>query len=311
MTDNLFFGPAESFYHKWPDPICIVSDGPYGVGGYDGDLSDVNDLGNWYEKHIEVWSDRCSSQTTLWFWNTEIGWAEVHPFLKKYGWKYKSCNVWNKGIGYLAGNVNTKTIRNFPIVTELCVQYVREDEYVENTTKNWLREEWIRTGLPLNEANVACGVRNAATRKYLTKDNKWYLPTDGMLEKLKSYANLYGNSNGKPYFETDLEMQRETKRRAKFHCPFGVTNVWDIPSIRGGERIKEGSKSFHPNQKPLKVMERIIESSSDVNDVVWEPFGGLCSAYVAAKTLGRIPYAAEIVEKTYERARKRIINVDD
>ena len=42
--------------------------------------------------------------------------------------------------------------------------------------QRWMRHEWQRSGLPLKRANEACGVRNAATRKYLTQDWLWYWP---------------------------------------------------------------------------------------------------------------------------------------
>ena len=40
-------------------------------------------------------------------------------------------------------------------------------------------------------------------------------------------------------------------------------------------------------------MERLIGAVTQPGDVVWEPFGGLCSASVAAVTLGRRAFAAE------------------
>jgi site-specific DNA-methyltransferase (adenine-specific) len=45
-------------------------------------------------------------------------------------------------------------------------------------------------------------------------------------------------------------------------------------------------------------MRRIIEASTDVGDVVWEPFGGLFTASVAARQMRRKAYAAEI-DPTY------------
>ena len=48
--------------------------------------------------------------------------------------------------------------------------------------QQWLRYEWQRAGLPLARANEACGVRNAATRKYLTQDWLWYWPPGEMIE---------------------------------------------------------------------------------------------------------------------------------
>lgn len=83
--------------------------------------------------------------------------------------------------------------------------------------------------------------------------------------------------------------------RSKFKCPHGFTNVWERAALRGKERIKTPSgKALHLNQKPLDLMNLIIESSSDQNDVVWEPFGGLFSASLAASQLGRKAYSCEI-----------------
>ena len=55
-------------------------------------------------------------------------------------------------------------------------------------------------------------------------------------------------------------------------------------------------------------MELIIGVSSDVNDVVWEPFGGLCSATVAAQSMQRKCYAAEINNDVFELAQARLCN---
>jgi site-specific DNA-methyltransferase (adenine-specific) len=40
--------------------------------------------------------------------------------------------------------------------------------------------------------------------------------------------------------------------------------------------------------------------------MVWEPFGGLCTASVAAAELGRRAFAAEINQASYEQALARI-----
>src|SRR5438876_5065934 len=69
------FDRAEQLYAQWPSPTCIVSDGPYGVSGFPGDESKWASLAEWYEPHIEAWSQHASPQTTLWFWSTEVGWA--------------------------------------------------------------------------------------------------------------------------------------------------------------------------------------------------------------------------------------------
>jgi site-specific DNA-methyltransferase (adenine-specific) len=97
--------------------MVIVSDGGYGVLGFDGDTSDHLGLPGWYEPHIKAWAAKATPQTTLWFWNSEVGWASVHPILEKYGFRYINANFWNKGKAHIARNVNTQKIRRFPVVT--------------------------------------------------------------------------------------------------------------------------------------------------------------------------------------------------
>lgn len=164
---------ALEVYQDWPTPNTIISDGAYGVGGFPGDPRSPAGLAEWYKPHIEEWSRRAKLNTTLWFWNTEVGWANVHPLLEQSGWTYEFTNIWNKGIGQVAGNVNSKTIRRFPVVTEVCAFYTRtplvSPAAVCGTKvhmKEWILSEWKRTGLPRRLANEACGVKDAATSKY-------------------------------------------------------------------------------------------------------------------------------------------------
>lgn len=311
---QIFNDDALSLYDSWKSPIVIISDGPYGVGGFEGDLNKPNGLDKWYEPHIEKWTNKSTPQTTLWFWCTEIGWATVHPVLARYGWEYRACNVWNKGIAHIAGNSNTKSLRQLPIVTEVCVQYVKEPYFITDgrkiSMKEWLRREWERTGLPVARTNEACGVKNAATRKYFTKDHLWYAPPSEVFEKLASYANEYGNPKGAPYYSIDgktpLTKDEWDKTRAKFYCPIGTTNVWSEPPVNGTERLKKGTKAIHLNQKPIKLMELIIRSSSDFGDVVWEPFGGLFTGGIAAYRLKRSYLGAEISKEVFDIGEGRL-----
>ena len=317
---SLHCGDFLEVSRQWPSPTVIISDGPYGIGGFAGDPVSHERLPDWYRPHIAYWSERSSPQTTLWFWNTEIGWASVHPMLSERGWEYRSCHTWDKGVGHIAGNANSKTLRRFPVVTEVCVQYVRkamieEPSGAKTTLKRWLRAEWERTGLPLYKANAACGVKNAATRKYLTKCDMWYFPPPAAFELLARYANTHGDPERKPYFSLDgaapATAREWAKMRAKFHCDVGVTNVWREPAVRGEERLKNAHKCAHMNQKPLALIERTIAASSDPGDVVWEPFGGLCTAAIAALNTRRRCYSAEINPEYYALAQKRLASYDN
>lgn len=321
---SIHFEYAENLYAQWPTPTCIISDGPYGISGFPGDHHTADSLAHWYKPHIQTWSLYSTPATTLWFWNTEIGWATVHPILESNGWEYRSCNIWDKGLGHIAGNANTQTLRKFPIVTEVCAHYVKTASFQIGeellTMQDWLRHEWQRTTLPLYLANEACGVRNAATRKYLTADHLWYYPPVEAFVKLVHYANEHGDPAGRPYFSLDgkqpVSGEHWATLRAKFTCDIGVTNVWHEPQVGGSERIqgeRNGMKykfsSLHGSQKPLKLIERNIRSSSDEGDVVWEPFGGLCPGAVICRRLHRHYRAAEIIPEFYLAALERLDSV--
>ncbi len=296
----LYLGDSLDYYAEWDRPTVIVSDGAYGVLGFEGDTSDHLGIPEWYDKHAEAWSRYSTPQTTLWFWNSEIGWAAAHPVLEKHGWRYVNANIWNKGKAHVAGNVNTSKIRRFPVVSEVCVQYVLDAKIDGLPLKQWLLKEWKRTGLPVRAANTACGVADAAVRKYLDQGHLWYYPPPEMFGKLVAYANDHGGAEGRPYFSADgkssMTADDWSRMRSKFFCPHGWMNVWDRAPLKGAERIKvpaQESKAAHLNQKPLDLMRLIIEASSERGDAVWEPFGGLFSASLAAKNLGRRAFGAE------------------
>jgi site-specific DNA-methyltransferase (adenine-specific) len=302
---SIKLGDSLQFYPQWETPTTIVSDGAYGVLGFEGDTSDHLDLPAWYEPHIAAWSKKATPATTLWFWNSEIGWAAVHPILERYGWRYVNANIWNKGKAHIAGNVNTTKIRRFPVVSEMCVQYVYEARMNGLLLKEWLLKEWKRTGLTLRRANEACGVADAAVRKYLDQGYLWYYPPPEMFVKMQEYANEHGDQDGKPYFSIDGRSPGTAEQwagmRSKFYCPHGFTNVWDRPALHGAERFKingDSGKAVHLNQKPLDLITTLIKASSDEGDVIWEPFGGLFTACVAARSLKRRGFGAEI-DPTY------------
>ena len=324
---TLYFGNALNAYGDWPTPCMIMSDGAYGVRGFQGDAVCADDLAEWYYPHIEAWSRAASAATSLWFWNTEIGWATVHPLLQAFGWEYVQTVVWDKGLSHIAGNVNGNTIRQYPIVTEISALYRRRiclpTEDGALPAKLWLRHEWKRSGLSFNKANEACGVRNAATRKYLTLDWRWYWPPGEAVEKMASYCALHGALTERPYFSLDgaapVTASQWDALRSPWNHRNGLTNVWSRPPLADSERMKGTMKksapragkpsklsTAHLNQKPLEFMERQICATTEPGAVIWGPFGGLASASVAAIQTGRVPFAAECNPDFYELALSRL-----
>ncbi|MCS7057235.1 MAG: site-specific DNA-methyltransferase [Thermoflexales bacterium] len=62
-----------------------------------------------------------------------------------------------------------------------------------------------------------------------------------------------------------------------------LRDVWEIPAVLNLSSERTG----YPTQKPLALLERIIAASSNVGDVVLDPYCGSGTALVAAQKLGR------------------------
>ena len=72
-----------------------------------------------------------------------------------------------------------------------------------------------------------------------------------------------------------------------------MRDVWEIPIINAMARERTG----YPTQKPLRLLNRIIEASSNPGDFVLDPFCGCATACVAAQDLNRKWIGIDISEK--------------
>lgn len=78
-----------------------------------------------------------------------------------------------------------------------------------------------------------------------------------------------------------------------------IGNVWTIP--------KDPPAAYeHPTQKPVSLMGRAIEKSSNVGDLILDPFAGSGSTLRAAKNLGRRAIGIELEERYCEVIVRRL-----
>lgn len=137
-----------------------------------------------------------------------------------------------------------------------------------------------------------------------------------------------GKPTSRPYFSidghTEIMAEQWDSLRAVWNHVNGLTNVWSRPPLHDRERLKgtlqrsaprvykpSKQSAAHLNQKPLDFMDRQIHAASNEGDVVWEPFGGLASASVAAVLTGRIAYTAEIDEEFQNLALGRLAEAEE
>ncbi len=83
-----------------------------------------------------------------------------------------------------------------------------------------------------------------------------------------------------------------------------LNDVWDIPYLNPKAKERVG----YPTQKPLLLLERIIELTTDKNDIVLDPFCGSGTTCVAAKLLSRNYIGIDKSSEAIELSKSRIEN---
>ena len=73
-------------------------------------------------------------------------------------------------------------------------------------------------------------------------------------------------------------------------------NVWDFSRVR----FKMDEYENHPTQKPEALLERIIRASSNVGDVVFDPFSGSFTTSAVAVRLGRRAIGIDLNDEYFE-----------
>ena len=92
---------------------------------------------------------------------------------------------------------------------------------------------------------------------------------------------FYSNGDDKDrYFDPPLVPATSIRMKGmEKKCP----DYWDIPTINNMSHERLG----YPTQKPLALLEQIIEASSHKNDIILDAFCGCGTALVAAQNLNR------------------------
>jgi DNA modification methylase len=70
-------------------------------------------------------------------------------------------------------------------------------------------------------------------------------------------------------------------------------------------RPNSGRVKHHPTEKPVDILRQLIESSSIMGEIVYDPFAGSGSTLIAAALEGRMAVGCEFEERYCEAAAKR------
>ena len=120
-------------------------------------------------------------------------------------------------------------------------------------------------------------------RPNLTYEYKGYKPpVNGWAVSLERMEQM--EREGRLYFPEDKTKRIRRKRFLDELKGENVDSLWvDIPPINSQAAERLG----YPTQKPLELLERIIQASSNAGDLVLDPFCGCGTTIAAAQKLGR------------------------
>ena len=200
------------------------------------------------------------------------------------------------------------TAKRYGPVHDVLLYYGKSSEVVWNPQLQPYSDDYLESKYRYEDERgryrltdiTGSGTRNGASgspwrdRDPTLKGRHWMVPPDD-LDKLDADGLVYWGKNG--------ESWPQLKRYLEAQSGVPLQDVWtDIDPInsRAAERLG------YPTQKPLTLLERIIESSSDVGDVVLDPFCGCGTTIDAAQQLRRRWIGIDITKVALDIIVKRL-----
>ena len=124
----------------------------------------------------------------------------------------------------------------------------------------------------------------------------WYTKSDNYTFNLNE-VRVPQKYPGKKHFKGPKKGQYSSNPLGK-----NPSDVWEIPNVKANHV----EKTIHPAQFPMALIERLVKSLSDPDDIIFDPFLGVGTTSAIAILNKRKAVGAEIEKKYYKIALKRI-----
>lgn len=214
--------------------------------------------------------------------------ALLIPHLQSIGFELRQQIIVNKGIKAIAGRA-TKNYKMFPNTTESILFLTKDNKPF---VKNFLKQRQKDKGISSREINEFLGVKSNGGGMwsiYTGKNVCKQFPTKELWDKLEKVLS----------FHIAYNTISQT-----YNPQMGLTDVWNDIDFYKEQR-------YHPTQKPLQLIERLILASSNENDLVLDPFGGSGSTLIASEIHKRKATIIEIDRKYIQQIYARYIKLVD
>lgn len=291
----------------------VLTDPPYNIGKAEWDKID---------KYIDFsmgWIKEChrvlKPNGVFYFWHNDI--MQIAELLNaindETGFEFRSFCIWDKGDAYRAqtwknrkadGNTSPRLWFN---VCEYCLHFfntpqdsgrlwkhtgayrINSNPQCYRPLKEWYAKEMERLGITVRDIAAkyteATGKEPYMLRHYF-RDSQFEIPTRAVWESV--YMPLG--------FDKSYEDLRNTHNVDPMHC-----NIWHVPYVPAGTKGR-----YHPCDKPVQILERLIKVSSKEGATVLDCFMGTGSTGEACINTGRDFIGIEKDRHYYDVAKSRI-----
>lgn len=196
--------------------------------------------------------------------------------------------------------------RNFSNVNDIIFFYAKSDNYLFVPQYSSYSQEYIENNFRYIDENgrrySSDNLRSPNPRPNLTYEYKGYKPhPNGWTVSFEKMQEL--DKQGRLIFPTSIDGRIRIKKYLDEMPGIVLGNNWDdIDPISSQAQERMG----YPTQKPLALLERIIQASSNEGDVVLDPFCGCGTAVHAAQKLGRAWIGIDITHLAISLIEKRM-----
>lgn len=177
---------------------------------------------------------------------------------------------------------------------DIVVFFKKYDTLSQHPLRDWFFSEWENSGLNWFQTGELLG--NGMASHYFTKGLQFCLPTKESYEKLQMTG--YFNKSFEEIKQIDKNFKFSTKRC--FNLPQGKKfkpNVFNY---------KKDYTGLHPTQKPVALIEDIIEIYTNEGDLVLDNCAGSGTTGVACKNTNRNYILIEKEQEYIDIIKKRL-----
>jgi len=248
----------------------ILTDPPYNIGKeFDNDNLSMGDYLDWCKEWIPELNRVLKWGGAIFI---TLGWkyvAEVkNIFNNQKELRLKNWIIWYRQDGW-------KGDKGFAQSYENILYFIKDNVSEEriNSFREWLNKHRIKKGYSLSNINNILGwaiTGGGCASGYMGDKEDKQIPSPEHYKKLKELLSL-DDTYDKLVFE---------EKYIKFNKVDVCDDLWLTPK-------SEKKRLGHPTQKPLTLFQRILRTSSEINDLVLDPFMGSGTTAFACKSLKR------------------------